>query len=204
MSDPRYYTTQLQAGLGLIEETKQLLEVYQPGMSAPALYDAALASGVELRALVGSLGEKWQANWSGSDFFSLTAGAFLSPIFTRSVFLAQYNGVTAAAAKVHDEVIGVGRTIHLFRLPIELEQSCQEVANDKAFVARVQAHLGDRQQALNRLAELATPAQTASPGPSLLGLVGDDITADLARAAGVYVAAFQQQVQSFPYLKEAA
>ena len=45
MSDPRYHTTQLQAGLGLIEETKQLLEVYQPGMSAPALYDAALASG---------------------------------------------------------------------------------------------------------------------------------------------------------------
>ena len=45
MSDPRYYTTQLQAGLGLIEETKQLLEVYQPAMSAPALYDAALASG---------------------------------------------------------------------------------------------------------------------------------------------------------------
>lgn len=163
-----------------------------------------VAAIVELRVLVGSLGEKWQANWWGSDFFSSTAGAFLSPIFTRSVFLAQYNGVTAAAAKVHDEVIGVGRTIHLFRLPIELEQSCQEVANDKAFVTRVQTHLGDRQQALNRLAELATPAQTVSPGPSLLGLVGDDITADLARAAGVYLAAFQQQVQSFPYLKEAA
>ncbi len=158
----------------------------------------------ELRVLVGSLGEKGQFNWWGSDFFSPTAGAFLSPIFTRSVFLAQYNGVTAAAAKVHDEVIGVGRTIHLFRLPIELEQSCQEVANDPAFVARVQVHLGDRQKALNRLVELAVPAQTASPGPSLLGLVGDDITTDLARAAGVYVAAFQQQVQSFPYLREAA
>ncbi|OGB35309.1 MAG: hypothetical protein A3F78_11705 [Burkholderiales bacterium RIFCSPLOWO2_12_FULL_61_40] len=46
MSDQqRYYTTQLQAGLGLIDETKQLLEVYQPGMSVPGLYDAALASG---------------------------------------------------------------------------------------------------------------------------------------------------------------
>lgn len=159
---------------------------------------------VEMRVLVGSLGEKGQFNWWGSDFFSSTAGAFLSPIFTRSVFLAQYNGVTAAAAKVHDEVIGVGRTIHLFRLPIELEQSCQEVANDPAFVARVQAHLGDRQKALGRLVELAAPAQTVSPGPSLLGLMGDDITPDLARAAGVYVAAFQQQIQSFPYLREAA
>ncbi|OGB35310.1 MAG: hypothetical protein A3F78_11710 [Burkholderiales bacterium RIFCSPLOWO2_12_FULL_61_40] len=158
----------------------------------------------ELRVLVGCLGEKGQANWWGSDFFSPTAGAFLAPIFTRSIFLAQYNGVMAAAAKVHDEVIGVGRTIHLFRLPIELEQSCQEVANNPAFVARVQPHLEDRQKALIRLTDLASAAQEAGPGPVLLGLVGDDIAMDLARAAGVYAAAFQQQVQSFPYLREAA
>ena len=158
----------------------------------------------ELRVLVGSLGEKGKSNWWSSDFFSTTAGAFLSPIFTRSIFLAQYNGVTAAAAKVHDQVIGVGRTIHLFRLPIELEQSCQEVANNPAFVARVQLHLGDRQKIMDRLAEIASGGEEPSPGPMLLGLVGDDIAADLARAAGVYVAAFQQQVQSFPYLREAA
>ena len=45
MSQQRYYTTQLQAGLGLPEETRQLLQVYQTGMSASQLYDAALASG---------------------------------------------------------------------------------------------------------------------------------------------------------------
>ena len=45
MSQQRYYTTQLQAGLGLIEETKQLLQVYQPGMTTVQLYEAALASG---------------------------------------------------------------------------------------------------------------------------------------------------------------
>jgi hypothetical protein len=45
VSQQRYYTTQLQAGLGLLEETKQLLQVYQPGMSASQLYEAALASG---------------------------------------------------------------------------------------------------------------------------------------------------------------
>ena len=42
MSQQRYYTTQLQAGLGLLEETRQLLQVYQPGMSASQLYEAAL------------------------------------------------------------------------------------------------------------------------------------------------------------------
>ena len=71
----------------------------------------------ELRVLVGYLGEKGQANWWGSEFFSATATAFLAPIFNRSLFLAQYQGATAAAAKVHDEAIGVGRIFHLFRLP---------------------------------------------------------------------------------------
>jgi hypothetical protein len=158
----------------------------------------------ELRVLVGSLGEKGQGNWWGSDFFSATASAFLSPIFTRSVFLAQYNGVTAAAAKVHDEVIGVGRTLHLFRLPIELEQSCQDVANSVEFAHRVQEHLGDRQKTLARLTELAESVEIPNPGPVSLGFRGEDITADLARAAGVYVAAFQKQMPSFPYLREAA
>ena len=45
MSQKRYYTTQLQAGLGLLEETRQLLQVYHPGMSASQLHEAALASG---------------------------------------------------------------------------------------------------------------------------------------------------------------
>ncbi|MBL7230765.1 MAG: DUF1819 family protein [Pseudomonas sp.] len=45
MSQQHYYTTQLQAGLGLLEETRQLLQVYQPGMTASQLYEAALASG---------------------------------------------------------------------------------------------------------------------------------------------------------------
>ncbi|GAA4650340.1 hypothetical protein GCM10023116_26230 [Kistimonas scapharcae] len=40
-----FYTTQLQAGLGLIEETKHLLSLYQPEMSSTQLYDQALDSG---------------------------------------------------------------------------------------------------------------------------------------------------------------
>ena len=45
MSPPRFYTTQLQAGLGLLEETRQLLQVYQPGMTVQQIVDAALTSG---------------------------------------------------------------------------------------------------------------------------------------------------------------
>lgn len=44
-SAKKYYTTQLGAGLGLIEETKILLDLYQPGMTVVELYDTALSSG---------------------------------------------------------------------------------------------------------------------------------------------------------------
>lgn len=39
------YTTQLSAGLGLIEETRILLDLWKPGMNATRLHQVALASG---------------------------------------------------------------------------------------------------------------------------------------------------------------
>jgi hypothetical protein len=41
-----FYTTQLQAGLGLIEETRKLINLWTPGMSATELNRTALESGV--------------------------------------------------------------------------------------------------------------------------------------------------------------
>jgi len=38
------YTTQLQAGLGLVEDTKILLSIYEPGMSVTDLHEVALES----------------------------------------------------------------------------------------------------------------------------------------------------------------
>lgn len=45
MTDNKPYTTQLQAGLGLVNETKTLLELWSPGMSANQLQQIALQSG---------------------------------------------------------------------------------------------------------------------------------------------------------------
>lgn len=39
------YTTQLQAGLGLVEETKELLSLYEGEMNASELYERAMSSG---------------------------------------------------------------------------------------------------------------------------------------------------------------
>ena len=43
--EARPYTTQLQAGLGLVRETKALLEIWKPGLSSVDLYEHALSSG---------------------------------------------------------------------------------------------------------------------------------------------------------------
>lgn len=157
----------------------------------------------ELRIIVGFLGEKQQANWWNSEFFSTTAAAFLAPIFNRSLFLAQYQGATAAAAKVHDESIGVGHIYHLFRLPIGLEQASAEALNNTLFVATVQARLANRELAQARLAELAGKAESASPGPVSLGQMGQDLKADLKRSAGFYCAALTSGIHTFPYVREA-
>ncbi len=45
MADAQSYTTQLQAGLGLVDETKVLLDLWTPGMSAVQLHQSALDSG---------------------------------------------------------------------------------------------------------------------------------------------------------------
>ncbi len=45
MAENKPYTTQLQAGLGLVNETKTLLDLWAPGMSANQLHQVALESG---------------------------------------------------------------------------------------------------------------------------------------------------------------
>jgi len=46
VSEPVKYTTKLQAGLGLIEETKSLLGIWEPGMNRGQLEKVALESGL--------------------------------------------------------------------------------------------------------------------------------------------------------------
>ena len=56
MTDTPKYTTQLQAGLGLVPETFKLLAAWEPGMSGQDLFKAALASG-DFPA--GAIAESW-------------------------------------------------------------------------------------------------------------------------------------------------
>ena len=82
---------------------------------------------VLLRMAVGAAGEDKGLAWWRSAFCGSMSGACLAPIFPKTVSLAALTGVTAAACRVHDEHIGVGRVLHLFRLPEDLEQAVYEV-----------------------------------------------------------------------------
>lgn len=156
----------------------------------------------ELRMLVGFLGEQ-QPVWWTSQFFSPSASAFLNPVFARSMPLAQYQGVTAAAARLHDEFIGIGgRTFHLFRLPEIYEQSAASALTDQVFVDQLRPCTTSKDEALARLAQLAN-ASTANEGPQIVGDLDDDLPQALKTMAGLYLDAFRKGIKTFPFLREA-
>ena len=74
MSARGTYTTQLQAGLGLIEETRQLLSLWHKGMTATDLYCLALNSGtfpnISARRLRNLVVEGFSPRYLGSDGIS--------------------------------------------------------------------------------------------------------------------------------------
>ncbi|NAW35027.1 BrxE family protein [Halomonas alimentaria] len=155
----------------------------------------------ELRVLVGYLGEQSPA-WWGSHFFGQTAMAFLTPVFGRSAHQAQYQGVLEAARRVHDERIGVGRTLHLFHMPEHYEQGAASLIADREEGERLLAHTASPDNALARLQTLASPQQ-AEEGPVVVGDLGEDLGTALAVMAGLYLDAFRRGIQTYPYLREA-
>ena len=163
------------------------------------LQDVAVVASV--RVLVAYLGEQAPTWWS-SQFFSPNASAFLGPVFARTLFQAQCQGATAAAARLHDEHIGVGRAFHLFRLPEGVEQAIAANLVDSKFESAIRPFLASRAQALQHLAGLAENA-TASDGPVALGDVAEDFDHKIKVMAGLYHDAFSKGIKTFPFLREA-
>jgi hypothetical protein len=158
----------------------------------------------DLRILVGYLGEKGQQGWWSSSFLTPSAKAFLTPIFPRTLLQAQHRGVTAAATLVHDDVIGVGATYHLFRMPesieLELDRLFQVTPADQYL-----AVTNDAQSALEQLQVLAGGAQAGQEGPVLVGdYRPDDLAVLIQKVAAGYLAAFQNDVRCYPFMREAA
>ncbi len=165
-------------------------------------HETSAASIVSLRLSVGLLGERDVAGWWRSGFMSPTAPAFLAPVFGTKVLQAQYQGLIESAKRIHDERIGVGRVFHPFRLPETQEQrvlNALRLGNEKSI-----GGISSRDEAMNRLQGLAGKTIDVKPGPTLMGPL--DMLEDpswVANVAALYLAAFNSNIQCFPYFSDA-
>lgn len=155
---------------------------------------------LELRVLVGFLGEKDQFGWWKSAFLAPVSDGFLRPVFPKTKELAKLTGVVAAAARLHDERIGRGRVFHIFRLPEEIEFRQHELMRAEGALNSIEDALGSSEAAMARLAEIAGASAEAKNGPVQLGdqsVLSSD--AWISEAAAIYHSAFSKQTQAFPY-----
>ena len=153
-----------------------------------------------LRLLVGFLGEKDQFTWWRSSFFTSSSSAFLSPLFHRTQLLAQCNGVTRAAALVHDDRIGVGHVYHLFRLPEDLEQGIHQALQELESGYKIPKAA---EQGLEHLRESALQVNKTGTGPVRVGAISDLYSIDAwKQVAGQYWNAFQEAREIFPYFAD--
>lgn len=156
----------------------------------------------ELRAVVGYLAEQ-QNSWVASQFFGPRSLAFLTPVFARTAFQAQYQGVTFALARLHDEHIGTGATSHLFRLPEIYEQGIAASLIAPGALDQIKQSIATPDHAAQRLSELAIPASAVEGAIVVSGSFRQDVEALLGLLAGMYADAFQRGIKTFPFVREA-
>lgn len=160
-----------------------------------------------LRCAVGYLGERDQFGWWPSAFFSASARAFLAPVFARTQTLAQASGVSLAAARVHDDRIGVGQVYHLFRLPEDLEQGIHRALHEPDISAQIALLTASREAALGHLAAVAGASidLAGAIGPIMAGNIGDLRRRNrLDLLAAHYLHGFRSGVQVYPFLASGA
>ena len=155
---------------------------------------------LQMRMLVGFLGERAQFAWWPSAFYEASSRLFLEPVFSKTSRLAQYHGVLEAARRLHDEHLNVG-SYHLFRLPEEVEQDLH--ATLQSFVGEELASQApkNKEAALHALKRLAATSETSSVGPTAVGGIKDlDSTYTLKAISAAYLWAFMQNAKTYPYL----
>jgi len=151
---------------------------------------------LELRTLVGFLGEQAQFAWWSTKFFEASSRLFLEPVFAKTAALAQYHGVLEAARRQHDEHLSVG-TYHLFRLPEEIEQDLHTALHSGAALPNALT----KESALAALAQMADVNAPTGIGPIAVGDIKNlRSPAVLAAIAGTYASAFGCGAKSYPYL----
>lgn len=162
--------------------------------------ESYLSTLLQMRLLVGLLGERAQFGWWPTAFYEASSRLFLEPVFSKTPRLAQYHGVLEAARRLHDEHLSVG-SYHLFRLPEEVEQDLHALVQTRVGEG-LAGKLPQNQEAALAVLELLAPQGTGfSEGPTAVGGIKDiDSPHVLNAIAGAYLSAFSQNARIYPYL----
>ncbi|MDR5785944.1 BrxE family protein [Caballeronia sp. LP003] len=162
--------------------------------------DSTLPKLLQLRLLVGFLGERARYAWWSTAFYEISSHLFLEPVFSKTSRLAQYHGVLEAARRLHDEHLSVG-SYHLFRLPEEVEQDLHATVQSSEGEEFASQALQSKEAALEALERLAASGGASSVGPTAVGsIVSFDSSETLEAIAAAYLSAFTHGTKTYPYL----
>lgn len=155
---------------------------------------------LQLRVVIGYLGEDSAHRWWRTEFFEKASESFLAPVFSKTIFSARYHGVVEAARLVHDANLSSG-SCHLFRLPEEVEQDLDGLLQDSELCSYIMNSVTTADAAKDFLAEMANGARSGSVGPVAVGQIANLQSDDILRSfASVYLEAFSGNIRAYPYL----
>lgn len=162
--------------------------------------ESYLSTLLELRLLVGFLGEQKQCAWWPTAFYDVSSRLFLEPVFSKTARLAQYHGVLESARRLHDEHLNVG-SYHLFRLPEEVEQDLHALVQRDEGEEHASQVPQRKEAAMDALKRLAETSGISGVGPLAVGNIRDiDSIYTLKVIAEAYLSAFNQNIKTYPYL----
>ena len=131
---------------------------------------------LDLRILVAALGEAHHTGWWQSQFLSTIGMSYLAYPFPRSAFAAAARSACQSARLAHDEAIGRGQVMHLFRLDEQDERTLDSYLAEHATSLEERLHndRDNRERLLHQLANLAR-GSVVNPaiGPVLADMSGD-------------------------------
>lgn len=154
---------------------------------------------IQLRLIVGYLGQGKQFGWWDCNFLDATGLRFLETTFPRTARAAGLRSTTEAACTLHDKALGRVGNFHLFRLPPALEDRLEHdlgrIEWDEAF-----KHVATPDDAISTLRQLADAVINAPSGPVQVGVEHRILTTTAIRElAAHYQSAFQGGIRCFPY-----
>lgn len=153
---------------------------------------------IDLRILVAALGEVHHAGWWQSQFLSTIGMNYLAYPFPRTAFVAAIRSAWQSARLIHDQAIGRGQVMHLFRLDEQNERILDGYLAEHALSLeqRLGQKLDDRDRLLTDLADLAgSSIVSPAAGPVLSDMSGDWVPT----WAAVYRNGFISGQSVYPY-----